>query len=136
MSEKKSKNKCIELPIHVACIKRGIKQSYLFLQKSGDEFVWFEENTPTKHKASTREEAIRMIWQLRKTPGLSFRLLNCGRLYTLPERDEHGTPALFNQMSASFATPTGTYFDENLNQSCIVEHPSDEALRLLRKLKR
>ena len=136
MNEKtsKSKPKKSDPPIHVACIQKGGKQTYLFLQRKADEFVWYENSQITEHKAKTVEEAIRLIWKLRKKPGISFRMLNCGRLYTLPERDEHGTPALFHQMVASYKTPTGTYYNEQLGHDCIVEHPSDEALRLLKKL--
>lgn len=136
MNEKISKNKPKQSdpPIHVACVQKGGQSTHLFLQKKGDEFVWIENNHPTEHKAKTVEEAIRLIWKLRKQPGTSFRMLNCGRLYTLPERDEHGTPALFHQMYASYKTPTGVFYNEELGHDCIVEHPSDEALRLLKKM--
>lgn len=120
--------------IHVA--KKS--SSFLFLrQESPSHYVWYEEKNgsenPTGIAAPTIEEAIRLAKSEWKNQ--SFRTLNCGFRYTLPERDEHGNNALFNHMVAAYSSPTGTYFDTELGHNCQVHFASVEALDLLKRLK-
>lgn len=108
---------------------------YLHLFEKDGVFQWFEKGNPLEFSATGIEEAMRLIWRYFKELDLPFRMVHCGRRYTLPERDEHGMPALFHQMVASFEQSTGIYFDEELGHQCVVEHPSEEALTLWRNLK-
>lgn len=119
--------------IHIASISKG-GQQYLFLKElSHHHYAWYEGETEMPVSAPTITAAItaaRDHWRAN-----SFRLVNCGFRYTLPERDEHGMNALYHQMAASHATPNGTYFDEELGHNCFVQNASQEALNLLRELK-
>lgn len=123
--------------IHVAFIfVKGIGKVSLFLREvSQQHYVWFkaekgsEEKTPVN--ATTIEEAIRLAAFFWKDN--SFKTLGCGFRYTLPERDEHGTNALFYQMASSYASMNGIYFDEELGNNCIVHNASLEAREFLKK---
>ncbi len=120
--------------IHIAKILSRGETVYLFLKKTGlDTYQWFEDEETTEVKGITPEEAMRLA--KRQWKRASFRFVNCGFRFTLPERDEHGGNALFCQMAASYAASNGIYFDEELGHSCIVKKASDEANELLRKLK-
>lgn len=118
--------------IHIASINKG-GQHYLFLKEiTPHHYVWFEGkdesvSAPTIPAAIT---AARNHWRAN-----SFRLVNCGFRYTLPERDEHGMNALYHQMAASYATQNGVYFDEELGHNCLVQNASQEALNLWKELK-
>jgi hypothetical protein len=110
----------------------------LFLRKiSPHSFEWFEGindsmETNTGVAASTIEEAIRLAnWQWKNE---NFTTLHCGFRYTLPERDEHGINALFCQMIASYSTPTGVYYDEELGCNCFVQNASIESRNLWKSL--
>ena len=125
--------------IHAGRIQESKKVHYLLLKrKDTHHYVWFEE-TPEGNEQETAvlgatiEEAIKKASQHWKAK--SFRLLNCGFRYTLPERDEHGYNAFFHQMAASYATPTGVYFDEEAGNNCFVNFASQEARDLLHLLK-
>ena len=61
--------------------------------------------------------------------------MHCGFRYTLPERDEHGLNALFNQMVASYSSSNGVYFEQELGHPCIVQNASIQARLLWKKLK-
>lgn len=127
--------------IHIARIQpRGRDLVYLLLRKTEESvcFSWFEENCnqsegeiETGIFATTIEEAIRLARS--RWHSLAFRTVMCGFRYTLPERDEHGLNALFYQMSASYASSNGQYFDEELGHLCIVQNASQEALNLNRR---
>lgn len=52
----------------------------------------------------------------------------------MPERDEHGLPALFYQMKASYTSSSGIYFEEDFGYNAIVKEASQEALTLLKRL--
>ncbi len=118
--------------VHIARIQPEGAVVYLFLKKTGPEtYRWFEGKSPTDVKGFTPEEAIRLA--KRQWKYVSFRFVNCGFRFTLPERDEHGVNALFCQMAASYASSNGIYFDEELGHSCIVKNASEEARELLRK---
>lgn len=122
--------------IHVGEILTAHGKQYLFLRKKGHSFVWFQGSgidEPTPIKALTSTEAMKMAYQT--WGGQSFRMLNCGFLYTLPERDEHGMNALFSQMVQSYGSSNGVYFDQELGHNCVVHLASDEARRLWQTLK-
>lgn len=119
--------------IHVARLIRGREKLTLFLKKTDTEtYQWFIEERPTDVKGITPEEAIRLAKRYWSFDTLRF--LNCGKRFTLPERDEHGGNALFHQMVASYKTFNGIYFDEELGHSCQVREASQEALELMAKL--
>lgn len=106
-----------------------IGKTPLLLKKEEDTFTWYRGSTPTHVSAKTIEEAIskaRKEWK-----NEYFRTAQCGYRFTLPERDEHGSPALFYQMKASYTSPNGIYLDEELGHSCIVKNASDEARSFL-----
>ena len=87
---------------------------------------------PTDISAETSEEALRLAH--RQWKGSDFRTLRCGYRFTLPERDEIGSNALFHQMAASYATMNGVYFDDELGHQCIVKDASQEAYDLYKRL--
>lgn len=104
--------------------------TYLLLRQVHDyHFTWFVQDKDLEKKSSvwgpTAEEAIRLAYQYWKMD--NFRCINCGYRYTLPERDEHGAPALFYQMVASYSSTNGIYFDDELSGNCIVHNASLEA---------
>jgi hypothetical protein len=125
--------------IHVASIQlQNQGRLYLLLrQLAPHRYVWFREDKPeveteTPIWGGTPEEALlaaRHAWNLEE-----FRPLHCGFRYTLPERDEVGTNALFHQMVASYASMNGVYFDEELSANCIVQNASIEARALGKRL--
>lgn len=125
--------------IHVGLIqpKNGIKTALFLRKKQECLFVWFKEEgsleIETPIIADTISEAIRLAW--REWKSQSFRPLGCGYRYTLPERDEHGAPAYFYQMVASYSSPNGIYLDEELGTSCIVHNVSQEARGVWERLK-
>lgn len=126
--------------IHAASIfTQNGEWRYLFLRKDiNGHYVWNEEiqdtEVPTDVSALTAEEALRIApkyWTNR-----SFRNVNCGFRYTLPERDEHGINALFHQMVASYSSMNGIYYDDELGNNCYVQNASEEALRLWQEIKK
>ncbi len=125
--------------IHAARIlDSGEKRLLLLRKKEPHVFVWLQEGSDgqeieTSISANHIEEAIRLAAKHWKKA--QFSPFNCGFRYTLPERDEHGTNALFYQMTASYATSNGVYFDEDLGSNCFVQAASDEAKNLWQKLK-
>lgn len=111
---------------------------YLLLrQLGGYHYAWFKKENKTNEIETqiwgpTIEEAIRLAHQHWKLD--HFRTVNCGFRYTLPERDEHGTSALFYQMIASYSAMNGIYFDEEIGCNCIVYFASLEARKLWHEL--
>lgn len=135
-TEKKANDKLI----HVASIfTPNGEHRYLLLRKKGtDHFIWYEEENldhenETEVSAQTIEEAMRLA--ARHWKRYSFRTIVCGFRYTLPERDEHGLNALFHQMSASYNSMNGVYYDEELGNNCFVQSASNEALQLWQRMK-
>lgn len=117
--------------IHIA----KIGQRYVFLRKLAPlHFAWFwwdgDSETPFDWTATSAEEALRLAQRQEE-----FRTVGCGFRYTLPERDEHGMNALFYQMVASYQSPNGIYFDDELGGNCIVQFASIEARKLMMQLK-
>jgi hypothetical protein len=122
--------------IHVACIKeKGRGSIYLFLRQVDlGEYMWFKPDqngaeSKTDVHSHSIEEALRLGAKHWKKD--NFRMINCGFRYTLPERDEHGTNALFYQMKDSYLSMNGIYFDEELKTNCIVHNASIESRDLL-----
>lgn len=125
--------------IHAATIQiqtRGF--FYLFLRQIDHfRYIWFLEEEPGVEKETaiwggTAEEALLAAYKNWKMD--SIQPLNCGFRYTLPERDEVGSNALFHQMVSSYSSMNGVYFDEDLGQNCIVQNASMEARSLLKRL--
>ncbi len=126
--------------IHIArIIADGGRVRFIFLRKREPAgFEWFEEvalgkENPTGVVGNTIEETIRL--GVRQWRQRAYRNINCGFRYTLPERDEHGTNALFHQMAASQSSMNGVYYDEELGNNCFVQNASQEALDLWKRLK-
>ncbi len=120
-------------PIHAAKIHPN---QYLCLNRDSEScFQWysFEKAEATGIKGSSITEAIRAghkHWQK-----CYFRLLHCGFRYTLPERDEVGSNALFWQMALSYNSANGRYFDDEVGHLCYVDFASQEALKLWKTLR-
>lgn len=117
----------------------GDRVRYLLLrQVDPSRFVWYIEKD--QHEEATEVEGITIEEALRKARKQwqkeSFRTVNCGFRYTLPERDEHGCNALFFQMIASYSSPNGVYFDEELGNNCFINFASMEARDLWQRLKK
>lgn len=113
---------------------------YVFLRKQLPEgFLWYECITPTTEVETsvvgpTIEEAIRL--GIRQWSKQAYRNVMCGIRYMLPERDEHGSNALFWQMAASQNTMNGVYYDDELGNNCTVQNASIEAFNLWQRLKK
>lgn len=126
--------------IHVARIQVQNKgKAYLFLRQIDPfRYIWFQED-PQGIEAETPiwggsiEEALLAAYQGWRHS--EFCTVHCGFRYTLPERDEVGTNALFYQMIASYSSMSGIYFDEELGSNCIVQFASTEARDLWKRLK-
>jgi len=110
---------------------------YLLLRKKGsNQYTWhegLEQEMETGLSGITLADALEKAGRHWKDEG--FRFVNCGFRYTLPERDEHGLNALFWQMVASYNSPNGVYFDEEIGCNCIVQNASEEARYLWKQLK-
>lgn len=125
--------------IHVARISEpGSSKKYLFLRKvKDDQYTWYqdipnEEEKETPISGNTVEEALRLAHRHWKNN--AFRTVICGFRYTLPERDEHGTNALFSQMIKSYSSSNGIYLDPELGHPCVVHNASSEARDLMERL--
>jgi len=125
--------------IHVVRIQiKGKGAIYLFLrQVEPYRYVWFREDQPgleieTTIWSGTVGDALIAAYKNWLTDDIYS--LNCGFRYTLPERDEVGTNALFHQMVASYSSMSGVYFDEELGSNCMVQSASNEARNLWKRL--
>lgn len=129
-------NKQPEIPIHVAKYFGSQRRAkYLFLKEEKPSWYrWYESDSETAIASDNIHEAIllaRTYWKEE-----NIQMVACGFRYTLPERDEHGENALFHQMAASYSSFNGIYFDEELGHNCFVQNASEEALNLLKEIKR
>lgn len=104
------------IPVHIAT---GDSGSYYLKENSPQEFQWFLEDQPTEIKAPSIREAMKLAIRAFKFD--HFNPLPCGNKYSLPERDEHGEPALFSELVKSLASPNGQYFDPLYGQNYIVK---------------
>ncbi len=124
--------------IHVAKIFDSNKGwSWLYLRNTGKSgFVWFHQPNETEEATEIRgDNAETAIYNARQQwKDQFFTTLKCGFRFTLPERDEIGSNALFHQMYASYAIMNGVYFDEEVGHQCIVREASSEALNLMKTL--
>jgi hypothetical protein len=124
------------IPIHVAVLS---PKRYLFLKKNEEVFCWFHVNDHFEWKEKTPvhgptiAQAIAEGYKVWERD--SFRLVQCGFRYTLPERDEVGSNALFQQMVLSYTSFNGRYFDEEVGHICLVDFASQEALEIWRKIR-
>lgn len=124
--------------IHIARLgQRTSFPTWLLLRKMNPNlYTWFlrdqNHESPTGLEGISENEALQLTPKQWENQPLTF--LNCGFLFTLPERDEIGTNALFRQMKASYDSPSGVFFDEGLGHNCIVKEASIEALDLMRQL--
>lgn len=125
--------------IHAAHIRiKGKGVVYLFLRQIEPyRYLWYIEDRPgveleTDIWGGTTEDALAAAYRAWKVN--EFAPLNCGFRYTLPERDEIGTNALFHQMAASYSSMSGIYFDEELSSNCIVQFASTEARNLWKRV--
>jgi hypothetical protein len=113
--------------VHVAIIyPNGKGKEYLYLKNGEDGYFW----EGTDCRGNTVVEAISN--GVKKWKIDHFRLLNCGFLYTVTERDEHGMNATFEEMRQSYQSSSGQFFHQGLGHMCFVQGSSDEALKILR----
>lgn len=123
---------------HYILPKEG-KKMVLLRQKDPSFYAWFQrQNDGTEVElalgAPNVEEAMRLAHKNWKP--LFFKTYHCGFRYSLPERDEHGSNALFDQMVASYSSMNGVYFDQSVGHNCFVQAASQEALDLWHQLKK
>lgn len=123
--------------IHVAKIQHPEERLLLLRRTDLYRFVWYREDRPgieieTAIWGGTTEEAIRQAYKQWRFDRL--QTIHCGFRYTLPERDEVGSNALFYQMVSSYSSMTGVYFDEELNLNCIVQNAPSESRALWKRL--
>lgn len=121
--------------IHFATLADPKKLLLLF--KEGEVFSWKllegDQETETPYRADSLEKALQMVQKPYQEQGIS--LLTSGYLFTLPERDEHGTPALFSEMKASLASMNGVFFDSRRGHLCIVHQIPSKAREFLKTLR-
>lgn len=125
--------------IHAAEVQARGGRHYLFLRETAPfHYVWFAEKGDREEETIVTAPTIpdALIFARRHWKQESFRTVICGFRYTLPERDEHGCNALFHQMTASYATSSRVYFDDDLGANCVVFHASEEALSLWHRLQK
>lgn len=113
---------------------------YLFLMKLDSSlFQWFKVNSSFEREEEaipSGETPAKAIFAAHKQwKNDHFRLLNCGFRYSLPVRDETGCNAFFWEMAKSYASPNGSYFDEELGHFCYVDFASQEALSIWRAIR-
>lgn len=125
--------------IHIARIHAQNQGNiYLFLRQIEPyRYIWFREELPgteieTEIWGGTAEESLLAAYKAWRHN--EIRPVHCGFRYTLPERDEVGTNALFHQMVSSYSSMSGVYFDEELSSNCIVQFASIEARDLWKRL--
>lgn len=111
--------------IHAATIKEEGKEKMLFLKKAQGGFQW----TDREVEFDSLPKALDYAWKEK------FSLLPCGYKFTLPERDEHGTPALFEEMAKSLNSMSGVFFDEREGLNCIVHQIPTTTRRFFEQLK-
>lgn len=132
--------------IHIGYLQQGRCRIYLFLRKTDSErYLWQlakpqdTDSEPTEQEfpiviADSVEEAIRLARREWNDPTSYWQNLECGFRFTLPERDEIGTPALFHQMVLSHKSSNGVYLDDELGCSCIVRDSPSQTLLLWKQL--
>lgn len=129
--------------IHIAYLQQGRRREYFFLRKTdaaryqwekAEQYSEDQVKEPALIIADSVEEAIRLANRQWHSPPLQS--LICGFRFTLPERDEIGTPALFHQMRRAYRVSNGVYLDEELGCSCIIHDAPSQTLALLKSLEK
>lgn len=124
--------------VHLGRYEENRQIQYLLLVKRDeDRFDWFERASSgnrieTAVTGTTVAEAIQKA--NRHWRSLSFRTVLCGFLYQLPERDEHGQPALFSEMVQSYSSFNGVFFSQERGYNCFIDFASKEALTFWKEL--
>lgn len=117
--------------VHIAKTDEGL----LFLREEApNNYAWFSKDEKTPVEAPTIPEAIRLAYKYYALD--HFQPLLCGYKFTLPERDEHGNNALFQDMVQSLNSMNGIYFDDKLGYNCIVHQIPLASRELYEKLKK
>lgn len=115
------------------------KNWHLVLCKESESFQWFIYNIEDKTlvETSCKGPNIGQTCHLArlKWARWGFRTFRCGTLFTLPERDEIGSPALFHEMVQSLSNSSGVVFDSNRGYSYRVDQISEEAIRFYKTIK-
>ena len=117
--------------------KEGTK--ILLLRKLNEHtFKWFidleNEEKPTEIEHALIPKAIQKAYHIFRIN--SFRLVNSGFRYSLPERDEHGINATFHEMIRSYSSSNGIYFDQELGHNFYVQNASIESRDLFAHYKK
>ena len=103
--------------IHLAQVFNG-KVRFLYLVKEEGCLRWYDGESPTELIAGSLSEALRIAGKLYALQ--HFQVVHCGNKFTLPERDEHGTPATYQEMMKSLQSSNGVFQDEASGHACIV----------------
>lgn len=124
--------------VAVATIFDGVS-SLLFLRRLDPaRYQWFIEKEGKEEETDISnpvpEEAFRLAF--RRWKEKDFIPLHCGYRYMLPERDEHGMPAYFEQMVKSINSSSGVYYDDTVGYNCIVNLIPTATRALYEKLKK
>lgn len=102
----------------IASLENGGKK-WLTLHKEEDGlFRWYLDNMPTDIANTSAEASVKEARKRYREEHLKIH--SCGNKFTLPERDEHGTPANFQEMVKSLRSMNGVFFDDQLGHNCIV----------------
>lgn len=136
MTQTSTNGKLIHIGQYILPQKR--RRMVLLRQKDPSYYAWYERNDDGAERelqvgGPNVQEAMRLAHKNWKS--LYFQTYNCGFRYSLPERDEHGSNALFDQMVASYSSMNGVYFDQSVGHNCFVQAASQEALDLWHQLK-
>lgn len=103
--------------IHLAQVFNG-RPRVLYLVKEEGCFRWYDGESPTELSAESLPEALRLAGKQYALQ--NFRMVHCGTKFTLPERDEHGAPATYQEMMKSLQSSNGVFQDEASGHACIV----------------
>lgn len=120
--------------VHIGRIFSEGLENYLFLKRCpSKQFQWVRQEDPISQEFESLDRAFEFGWKEWKDN--RFSPLACGYRFTLPERDEHGTPALFEEMAKSLNSMNGVFFHESLGHNCIVNQIPIKARRLYETIK-
>ncbi len=105
--------------IHLAEIGNEKKELLELMLEDDGIFRWYRGKAPTEVAGATFQEAMKKgaaAWRLNY-----FSSVRCGTKFSLPERDEHGTPATYREMQLSLQSMNGVFFDEASGHVAIVK---------------
>lgn len=119
------------IPVHLA---KGSSGDYVLREETPGNFQWFLHGKAVGVNCSSLKDSLKSGFKSFKND--QFRPLHCGTKFSLPERDEHGEPAIFSELVRSLASSNGQYYDPLYGQNFIVkEYPTlmrDYALSFLK----